>query len=267
VAEDLSHAQRFAVLRSTLENWPLVALDKLGLLRCCRYRTRSGFQVWCRSRTPDVNEAVAILSGFEYPRELALLPPGGVVVDAGANIGSFTLLVAEVNGLAAIHGVAFEPFPENFTMLQRNIEVNEITSITPVRAALSNMDGSVRLATPGMPDEVRVVRSDDESSDLEVVAWRLSSYCAHVGIESIQLLKLDVEGSEYEIVESDLEFIGTCVDRLLIEYHDLGAEQNGDALRNTLEPYFVVTPVHRRSRTGVLHCVNRQLQERARPHR
>jgi FkbM family methyltransferase len=264
VAEDLSHLQQFAIVRATLANWPLLVLDKLGLRSMCRYRTRSGRRIWCRGRTTDVNEAVAVLSGFEYPRALVRISDGAVVLDAGANIGSFGLLVADVNGSTSFRMVAFEPFPENFALLRRNFAENALTNIDAVEAALSSVDGPVRLVSPGSPDEVRIARDSDDVSDVEATSWRLGTFCSHAGIESVQLLKLDVEGAEYEIIGADLDFIEDRVEAMLIEYHELGPGRDAASLRRSLDDRFVVTTVHERSQTGVLHARRRRPQMRAR---
>jgi FkbM family methyltransferase len=239
-----------------MANWPLVAVDKLGLARLCRYRTRSSLQVWCRARSTDVNEAVSILSGYEYPPELVRLRDGAVVLDVGANIGSFALLVADVNREIPFRGVAFEPFPPNFAMLLRNLAANELTEFTAVEAAVSDVDGRVWLSSPGAVDEVRIARTPGDFAEIEATSWRLSTYCTQAGIESVHLLKLDVEGSEYEIVRADIEFIEARVENLLIEYHELGSGRGVAALRKMLSARFALTMLHQRSETGVLHARN-----------
>lgn len=54
---------------------------------------------------------------------LHFLRSGDIFVDAGANVGSYTLLAAGITGSKAI---AFEPVPSTFNVLKENIELNEL---------------------------------------------------------------------------------------------------------------------------------------------
>ena len=154
-------------------------------------------------RSTDVNEAVAVLSGFEYPPQLLQLNPGAVAFDLGANIGSFVLHLAALNRGVDFRGVAFEPYAPNFAMLQRNLSANDIGTFTTVEAAVTAGDGLVTLSEESEPDRVHVT---EQGGGATVRSRRLSHYCAENGISSIDLLKLDVEGSEYDIIESDYDF-------------------------------------------------------------
>jgi len=53
----------------------------------------------------------------------AILRPGDTVIDGGANIGYFSLLSARCVG-ATGHVHAFEPMPETYSSLSKNVELN-----------------------------------------------------------------------------------------------------------------------------------------------
>jgi Methyltransferase FkbM domain len=80
----------------------------------------------------------------------ALLPRGGVFVDAGANIGLYTCTVAAHVGSSG-HVLAFEPVPENLDALRRNVRLNPLgnVSVLPVGALRPN----------GSPRAVRAART------------------------------------------------------------------------------------------------------------
>jgi FkbM family methyltransferase len=252
--------RRFSYLRSTMANWPLVVPDKLGLLRTCRYRTRSGVTVSCRARSSDVNEAVVVLSGLEYPARFLRLHNGSVVVDLGANIGSFALYVAELNRGVSLRGVAFEPFGQSFTLLERNLRANGISSFRAVQAAVTDIDGWIRLRTDCGVDRVSVAGLAADGDRADARSYRLSTYCAAHGIASIDLLKMDVEGAEHDIVKADYPFIRTAVTSALIEYHEGGGRRSFERLAETLGADFDVTVVHPGRASGVIHARNRSLR-------
>jgi FkbM family methyltransferase len=261
LAKDLNIWQRFSYLRTTMSNWPLVVPDKLGLVRTCCYRARSGLVVWCRPRSTDVNEAVAILSGHEYPPHLLRAGNGCVIIDIGANIGSFVLFVASLNRGVDFRGIAFEPFAPNFALLNKNVAANGISAFRTVQAAVTDIDGAVHLKDDPRPDRVRVSGPAGRGDPTATPSHRLSTYCASNEITSIELLKMDAEGSEYDIVESDYAFLAASVANVLVEYHELGGTRTFRRLRERLEVNFAVTVVREHSRTGVLHAQNRRLRE------
>lgn len=119
---ELTALRKARLVYQTLSNWPLVAADKTGLLRAVDYRTRSGL-VRCRGRSPDVNEVVAVMSGYEYAIAEPL-PDAAVVFDVGANIGSFSLWLLATSGAVDLRVTAFEPYPPNAELLRRNLACN-----------------------------------------------------------------------------------------------------------------------------------------------
>lgn len=71
-----------------------------------------------------------------------ILRPGMTVVDVGAHIGYYTRLFARLVGP---HGkvYAFEPHPDNFAILQRN--VRKFKNVVPVQAAVLDKEGEISL--------------------------------------------------------------------------------------------------------------------------
>lgn len=78
---------------------------------------------------------------------------GDVVVDIGAHIGYYTLMLARIVGPCG-KVYAFEPDPENFTLLQRNVKENGYRNVVLLQKAVSDRNGSATLYL-----------SDDNSGD------------------------------------------------------------------------------------------------------
>ena len=75
----------------------------------------------------------------------ALLEPGDVAIDAGANIGCLTMAMArKVGGQGCIH--AFEPRPALFALLQANLALNRLDNVSAHRAALGERSGRQAIA-------------------------------------------------------------------------------------------------------------------------
>lgn len=135
------------------------------------------------------------------------LRPDALIVDAGANIGMATLWFARHEPSSRI--IAIEPSPEAAAAAERTIEANGLPNVDLHRAALTSDGRPVRLtrSTDRPASPVATVLQTDEAGDdaIDVASVRLSDLLTDE--PTIDLLKLDVEGSEHEIV-ADLRSSG-----------------------------------------------------------
>ena len=75
---------------------------------------------------------------------------------------------------------------------------------------------------------------------MEVETITLSAFCRQKNIEHIRLLKMDIEGSEFDVFRADAEFICRHVDILFTEYHFSSKHRNVSALTDRLVDDFDV---------------------------
>ena len=133
---------------------------------------------------------------------IRLIRPGDVVIDAGANIGYMTVLAASAvsNGGRVL---AFEPNPELFELLVRNIENCTDSSVVTARAiALGAHSGSVQLVLPGAlasNDGLSFVGHPRSPLDRSIEVSQ-TTLDAAVGHDIVGVLKIDVEGAEPEVL-------------------------------------------------------------------
>lgn len=129
------------------------------------------------------------------------LKPGDRVLDVGANIGYFSLLSAACVGEEG-RVYAFEPEPQNFALLEENIALNGYQGrITPCRAALGSAPGTGRLYLS--PDNFGDHQLHEETPGRDSVPVALAVGAEWFrGRESrLDLVKVDVQGAEYEVVQ------------------------------------------------------------------
>jgi len=69
---------------------------------------------------------------------------GATFVDVGANIGYYSIVASPLVGITG-RVFAFEPERDNFSLLEKNIQLNQLTNITAVAAALSDTDSDAEL--------------------------------------------------------------------------------------------------------------------------
>jgi FkbM family methyltransferase len=118
---------------------------------------------------------------------------GGVVIDIGANIGSFSLY-------AAYHGAtvyAIEPEPHNLEALKKNIKLNnKEDSVYVCPYAISDYKGTAVISDEGGGATI----VDDGIFGAEVEVMPLNNFFDLYHIKEVDVLKIDVEGAEPEII-------------------------------------------------------------------
>lgn len=110
--------------------------------------------------------------------------------------------------------VLFDPSPIGVKTMA--LEENNIPQFRFLPVALAAHNGSLKLGEPRPGDQSWFARKDGEG--LEVACANLSSVMKQNGHHRIDLLKLDIEGSEYEVIE-DLLKNRLPVPQICVEYH------------------------------------------------
>jgi FkbM family methyltransferase len=142
----------------------------------------------------------------------------GAVVDAGANIGLFSVAVARRDPARRV--VAFEPFAENFALLEQNLAAVGARSVTAVHGALSGTAGMATLVDGGSRSQDHRLQPGAADAGVTVPTYSFADALRMTGEDSIALFKCDIEGSEYELFRAAADEDLTRVRAYAIEYHD-----------------------------------------------
>lgn len=159
------------------------------------------------------HQCVQILGRGFYDFRPATQAP--LILDCGAHVGIASAFFATRFPGARI--TAFEADPKIFTMLAKNVAALGLGNVTPRHAAVWTDDAGVRFAM-SMDDSGHV--GDGGPAQVTVPSVRLRDV---IEAEPPDLLKLDVEGAEYEILADCADVIGR-VGRLIMEVHRFGHE-------------------------------------------
>jgi FkbM family methyltransferase len=119
-----------------------------------------------------------------------------VVVDLGSHIGTSILFFRVRHPGAEIHG--FEPDPRTFARLRANVGALPDVTIDP-RAA-SGSGGRARFHSAGNSLASSLIADAEPGRDVTVACVTLDQIFDELGVDRIDLLKLDVEGAEYELL-------------------------------------------------------------------
>jgi FkbM family methyltransferase len=156
----------------------------------------------------------------ELQHVLRLLPRGGVMVDVGANFGSYCITVAaRLRGHCAIH--AFEPHPRVFDRLRKNIALNGASAVNAYQEGLSD-----REETAGIVE----MRGNSGATYLrpgrDVAVTTLDRFCERASIARLDLIKIDAEGAELRILRGGATTLARFRPVLLFELNASALERD-----------------------------------------
>lgn len=122
------------------------------------------------------------------------------VLDIGANVGFFSFFMLFRYPKAKIY--AFEPMPFNFNMLQQYKENGRFHSLLPVNKAVTGKGGKLLLNHAGSHGFTTMssIFNNQRKEQLEVASITLALIFAEYGLQTVDFLKMDCEGSEYDIL-------------------------------------------------------------------
>lgn len=149
----------------------------------------------------------------------------GTIVDVGANVGIFALWAARESPSARI--ICLEPCSQTFRTLERNIYQNGLYQrITPRQCALAGENGP-RLMRTGAESPHRSLILEQTQDSVEdavpVSCITLPDFLRSEQLESVDVLKMDVEGSEWEVLLSTPPAVLSSIRHILLEYHEVNA--------------------------------------------
>jgi len=150
-----------------------------------------------------------------------------IIFDCGANVGASCLYFKKLFSEAVIH--AFEADPVIFSYLEQNLAANGIEDVQLRQLAVWKKNEILQFQTEGA-DSGRLGLSS--ASAIEVQATRLKDWIEKE--ETIDFLKLDIEGAEVEVLKDCAEVLAK-VKQLFVEYHSyFGKPQRLDKLLEIL---------------------------------
>lgn len=227
---------RYRNFISTVSNWTAYWRNKVANQDYNIYYTRrQHLKIEVPSALGGIFKEIFMDDFYELKRMKNKINSSSVVFDIGTNAGYFALFVSEKIGPAEIH--CFEPFPPNYKLLSSNVRNN--TSLQE-KVTLNNK----ALAAPGVlsidlffdtselfSPTASIVREFEKANNLvKVEAIDLEKYCSDHKVETIDLLKMDCEGAEYDIFLNLRTEFFLKIKNIYMETHDLDDQKNTSAL-------------------------------------
>lgn len=169
---------------------------------------------------------IFLLGEFKLPIELN----PKLIVDAGAYIGLSALYYTNKYPNAKI--IAIEPEDTNFEMLTRNTSSNP--NIERVNAGVWSSVTNLRISNKSSEKWAFTVEEVPEGEPFDIRAVTIDSILKNSGFDKIDILKIDIEGSEKELFTRNFENWLPKVNVLVLELHDRMIPGCSDALYNAI---------------------------------
>jgi FkbM family methyltransferase len=156
------------------------------------------------------------------------------ILDIGANIGITALYFSQF----ASKVFSLEPSTQHFNCLKHMLEFNKITNVVPIQKALFMKNSKLPFGGPANNKTMRSLHMStwkDGKPEEEVETITLDSLFEENKIEHVDLMKLDVEGSEIEIISSEgFRKVADKIDKIVMENHSWNG-RNPEQVKGVLD--------------------------------
>jgi FkbM family methyltransferase len=226
----------------------------------CAITFRNGVTISAPKDLPLLNLIEEIQIRDSYRIKESRLNAGATVVDIGANVGVFTILLAAAHPGARV--IAVEPGHDNCTFLSRNVAANRLTNVAIARVACGGRKGEGTLYTRGQGVHHSLFNRNMLGTKFTPFSmtpiWPLQDIFDEFKVLTCDLLKLDCEGAEYDILFCSSPSTLQRIRRISMEYH-VGFNNHSVAeLEQFLihHGFLVNRTCYNEEGTGMLHATN-----------
>jgi FkbM family methyltransferase len=171
----------------------------------------SGERIVMRYSPPDFYTAGEVFSSRDYVGPFQIPPDLRNIHDVGGNVGYTTVFLA--SRFPDSHINVFEPHPEHVQQINLNIALNSLQSRTTVHACAAGAASRKFFLTDAATCSTLTDSPEDGAKPVDVIDWLDLAQK-----QQIDLLKMDIEGGEYEII-FDPRFDHLRIPYIFMEWH------------------------------------------------
>lgn len=169
----------------------------------------------------DASVAAEIFKEHEYRiAEPIIISANDPILDIGSHAGFFTLYARSLNPSVKI--VSVEPEPKNLEFQKKLLEDNNVKNVEIVNAALSSKTGNRKLIISNDSHNHRLISAgerDTSKGSISVYTYSLSDLMKKCIINNASVLKMDIEGGEFEVFDAVSADELSKIDSIIMEYH------------------------------------------------
>jgi FkbM family methyltransferase len=187
---------------AAFKNWYMLYAGRYGFRhKEIKLIHRSGIRIKLRPNTDDLRIVKSNFVKKNYTRDFVAITKDSIVVDVGAHIGSFSIMAAR----SAYKVLAFEPEPNNYRMLKKNIELNQLENMSIFEMAVSGISGYQDIYTyqGGSSADYSLYKTGVMNIKTgRIPTISVEDIIKREDLPRIDFLKLDCEGAEHDILRN-----------------------------------------------------------------
>jgi len=156
------------------------------------------------------------------------------IFDVGANIGYTSLLMGKANHSKS-NVYAFEPDPNTYQNLLHNLKLNKISSIYPYNLGIGKKESREKLVVSqnGNLGENSINNNAKENFNW-ITLTSIDLFCVKNNVDKIDLIKIDVEGYEYNVLKGAEKTINKDKPVLFVEIIDEKLKSNDSSSKEVI---------------------------------
>lgn len=178
-----------------------------------------------REHTLKISNLTFLFSSFPESDEVAQLyvdktsaKKGDIIIDCGAFCGTtvytFSKLVGDEGKV-----FAFEPDEVNYNCLLSNIKKHNLSNVIPLKKAIWSKTTQLEFQAEGNMGSAVKGASSRENKTVKIDAISLNDLINEYNISKIDFVKMDIEGSEEEVIKSMKHTLKKYNTSMIIEVH------------------------------------------------
>jgi FkbM family methyltransferase len=211
---------------------------------------RSGERIFYTSIAEDIG-ATRDYIDYLAPQE------GEVVLDVGAYCGLSVLAFSRAVGRSG-KVIAFEPDPRNYEALKMNLTQAGSSNVVVENKAVSGTAGTLLFSSEGNMGSAIVPVETERGTAIEVESTTLRDVVERHKLDQVGVIKLDIEGAEYGVIENSGDIIEKIGARWAVELHGdplTGTPVNVDRIRSIFDRLGYLTVLQLGSETAAATTV------------
>jgi FkbM family methyltransferase len=218
----IKHLIYIPVIIYKIKNWYPFLFNYIGIRNTPEiYHFRNGLKI----KTGEGIDAATIAVIF-IKKDYGNIPNDSTIIDIGGNIGVFALYALNDTNNVLVY--CYEPVPKTYTLLLENIKLNHFNKkIIPIQKAVSGKSGRTKLFLGvGSPFHslcnTTGPRKDINKNTINIATTSLKDVFDKNKIATCDILKIDCEGSEFDILFNTPKAYFDKIKEIRMEYHLLG---------------------------------------------
>ena len=174
------------------------------------------------------------LSDFSRTSLLKNIQAGMIVFDIGANIGDSVLQIAKkLNGTGSIY--AFEPSPDVFQRLNRNVSLNNFNNIETFNLGMADVESQLSFVVEDKNHSGGAFISKDANNAIKVAVTTIDKFVAEHNLSKLDFLKIDTEGFEVFVLKGGVNTFRNFKPKMFIEVSDSLLKRAGSSAKELIQ--------------------------------